>query len=242
MYGYIYKTTNKINGKIYIGKKRGEFTESYKGSGKYLKNAINKYGLDNFSVEVIDYCNNLEEQNEKERYWIKYYRDLNVSMYNIANGGDGGDLVTCLPENEYKKFCELMSNLNKAGITGNKGKHLSEEHRKHIGEANKGKIHSEEWRRKHGDAIRGKTAWNKGLTKDDPRVAKYARVPGSFKHTEETKKRISERTKGIKKPNVSKNMRGRKWMHNSDSTIMVFEKDMPKYRELGFIDGRGSIK
>ena len=49
MYGYVYITTNKITGKQYIGKHRAKkFDSSYKGSGKYLLRAFNKYGKDNF--------------------------------------------------------------------------------------------------------------------------------------------------------------------------------------------------
>ena len=55
MYGYIYKTTNLITNKFYIGKReKSIFDEKYYGSGKYLKNSINKYGLENFSREIIE--------------------------------------------------------------------------------------------------------------------------------------------------------------------------------------------
>lgn len=104
MYGYIYKTTNLLNDKIYIGKKKGKFTEKYKGSGKYLKNAINKYGIENFKVEIIEYCETLEKQNEKEKYWIAYYRNKNAEMYNIADGGDGGDLYSGLSDEDKKEW------------------------------------------------------------------------------------------------------------------------------------------
>ena len=95
MYGYVYKTTNLINGKIYVGKHRcSEFTENYKGSGKVLWNAINKYGWDNFKVELLEECQSSEELNEREKYWIKYYKsqDRNIG-YNIAPGGNGGNLI-----------------------------------------------------------------------------------------------------------------------------------------------------
>jgi len=50
MYGYIYKTTNIVNGRQYIGQHMSElFDENYKGSGKALLEAINKYGWDNFT-------------------------------------------------------------------------------------------------------------------------------------------------------------------------------------------------
>lgn len=239
MYGYIYKTTNLINGKIYIGKRRGVFTQSYKGSGKYLKNAINKYGVENFKVELLEYCDTLKIQNERERYWIKFYNSQNCKIgYNIASGGDGGDLVSCLPQTEHLRFSQRISELNKLGIIGNKGKHLSEEHKKKIGDGNRGKVHSEEWKKKHNDAIRGKVAWNKGLTKDDFRVAKYARKKGEFKHTEETKRLISERTKGCKKPSISINTKGRKWMNNGERSVMAKADEIESYKKMGYIEGR----
>lgn len=90
MYGYIYKTTNLINNKIYIGKHKSEiFDIKYKGSGQILKSAFIKYGKNNFSCSVIDYANSLEELNKKEIYWINKYREDGYSLYNITQGGDG---------------------------------------------------------------------------------------------------------------------------------------------------------
>jgi len=58
MIGYIYKTTNLINGKTYIGKRYGDFDDGYLCSGVILKQSVEKYGRDNFLVEVIElWCN-----------------------------------------------------------------------------------------------------------------------------------------------------------------------------------------
>ena len=101
MFGYIYKTTNSCNGKIYIGKKQSDkfLGEAYLGSGIRLNSAINKYGITNFKVELLDTANNLAELNDKEIYYIDKYksRDLNIG-YNIAPGGDGG-ITWGTPEN-----------------------------------------------------------------------------------------------------------------------------------------------
>ena len=74
MYGFIYITTNHVNGKKYIGQKKyddkGKWKD-YLGSGKHLKNAINKYGRENFSKEIIEECETKELLNEREKYWIK---------------------------------------------------------------------------------------------------------------------------------------------------------------------------
>lgn len=230
MYGYIYKTTNLLNGKIYIGKKKGKFTENYKGSGKYLKNSINKYGEENFKVEVIEYCETLEEQNKKEKYWITYYKNQNAEIYNIADGGDGGDIFSCLPEEQLQNIKDYISYCSKNGICGVKGTHLSmqakQNHSKSMIGKNKGKIWitngtnckhilPEELEKyislgyKRGRKVTNKefTAWNKGLTKDDSRVAKYCRKPGTYNHSEETRRKISENRKGkgikIRKENIN---------------------------------------
>ena len=93
MYGYIYKTTNLVNGKIYIGKKESPvFDVNYWGSGKYFKQAFKKYGAQNFSREILEWADTLEDLNRKEQKWIALYHlpDLKIG-YNISAGGDGGN-------------------------------------------------------------------------------------------------------------------------------------------------------
>ena len=78
-YGYIYKITNLINGKIYIGKHKAdkfEYTD-YPGSGVIIRQAEIKYGLENFDFDLIAWYENLEELNKAEKYWIAYYNSSN---------------------------------------------------------------------------------------------------------------------------------------------------------------------
>ena len=236
MYGYIYKTTNLIDNKIYIGKKKGEFTEKYKGSGKYLRNAVNKYGVENFKVEIIEYCETLEEQNEKEKYWIDYYRSQNAEIYNIANGGDGGDIFSCLPQEQLQEIKDYISYCSKNGICGNKGKHFSQEHKQKLSDAHKGIKRTQEQIEKHRQAILGKPAWNKGLTKDDPRVAKYYRQPGTYKHSEETRNKISNNCKG--------KLKGRIWVNNGVKSKHILKEELETYLQnnykLGMIGWKGN--
>lgn len=92
-YGYIYKTTNLVNGKIYIGLCRYKTIRKgiYYGSGTYLKLAIRKYGKINFKKEILDIAFSEEELFEKEKYWIKKLnaRDPKVG-YNFKEGGIDG--------------------------------------------------------------------------------------------------------------------------------------------------------
>jgi len=85
----IYKTTNIINGKIYIGQTANN-NETYLGSGVKIYEAIRKYGKENFKREVIDRASCLSELAEKEKHWIKFYDSQNPMIgYNIAFGGQG---------------------------------------------------------------------------------------------------------------------------------------------------------
>lgn len=86
---FIYKVTNLVNGKIYIGKD-SKNKKNYFGSGILIKKAIEKYGKENFKKEIIEYCKNGKELNDKETFWIKKLKSYNLSIgYNLTFGGDG---------------------------------------------------------------------------------------------------------------------------------------------------------
>lgn len=91
MYGYIYKTTNNVTGKIYVGQKKSDrfLQERYLGSGVILKSKISHYGKENFSVEMLDTAETFNELNEKEIYWIDKLDATNPDIgYNISKGGE----------------------------------------------------------------------------------------------------------------------------------------------------------
>lgn len=93
MYGYIYKTTDLRNNKIYIGQHKSQtFDNNYYGSGVIIKPLVEKYGKDNFSCELIKECFSKEELDNQEIYYIKYFDSRNPDIgYNIATGGAFGD-------------------------------------------------------------------------------------------------------------------------------------------------------
>lgn len=88
----IYKITNLINGKIYIGQTKYKDKE-YFGSGLKIRRAIKKYGLVNFKKEIIEYCSSKKDMDEKEKKWILILKTTDPEIgYNIADGGQGGNL------------------------------------------------------------------------------------------------------------------------------------------------------
>lgn len=74
MYGYIYLTTNHVNGKRYIGRKTAtKWVPTYLGSGTYLLKALAKYGKDNFTNIILQECNSLFDLVHFEMYYIKKF-------------------------------------------------------------------------------------------------------------------------------------------------------------------------
>ena len=88
---FIYKTTNNINGKQYIGMCTRD-DPNYLGSGVLLQNAIKKYGKDNFTREILEEHDDFDTLCEREVYWINKYDAVNNdNFYNLSYGGYGGD-------------------------------------------------------------------------------------------------------------------------------------------------------
>lgn len=121
---YIYLTINTINDMKYIGKHYGELDDSYLGSGKILKRAINKYGKENFTKSILYISNNNEENKEKEKYFITLYNAVsNPLFYNIHEGGEGGNTTAGYTEEEKEALKRKLSELNRGKNNGMYGKH-----------------------------------------------------------------------------------------------------------------------
>lgn len=107
----IYKITNLINGKIYIGKDTVS-DKNYYGSGLLIKRSINKHGIENFKKEILEECDNNDELCIREKYWIEKYNSTNSQIgYNISKGGDGGDTISNNPNKEEIRL--KISNIRK---------------------------------------------------------------------------------------------------------------------------------
>lgn len=200
----IYKITNLINGKTYIGQhKYQKLYDKYLGSGKRLWEAYRKYGFENFKKDILvfnivrkDFIDLLEKE------YIAFERLNNKNgCYNIADGGEGGP-----------------------GIK--KGIHLSEEHKRKLSEAHKGKRHSdtqkqkvsksllkyyethygsakgkhwnvsEETKRKMSKAKKGKPSPARGKVMLEEQKRKISEANKGKKRSEEVRKRWSEAKKG----------------------------------------------
>lgn len=158
-YGYIYKTTNLVNNKIYIGQKTSKkfLGESYLGSGKLLSKAVKKYGHNNFTVELLEWCIDRKSLDDREKYYIRKYNSTDKLIgYNIAEGGQGGNFG----EEVNKKISSALKGHTVSQDTREKlrivntGKHPSEETKLKISIGNTGKIISEYTRKKMSESAK----------------------------------------------------------------------------------------
>lgn len=135
MSGIIYKITNELNGKIYVGQTINfeQRMGQHRRGKQCIDNAIKKYGRENFSVEVIEECS-VEQLNEREIFWIAKLNSKVPNGYNLTDGGDG--IVGCSEETRAKLAAASM------------GHEVSEETRIKIGLASKNRRPNEETRAK----------------------------------------------------------------------------------------------
>lgn len=115
----IYKTTNLINGLIYIGKELNGTNPKYLGSGTLFNQVLLDYGLMHFRKDIIEYCNSKQELKERENYWINFYDSTNPEIgYNIQGGITEQDKIIhfdTLPVIFYNKDLDLLNWLRYSG-------------------------------------------------------------------------------------------------------------------------------
>jgi group I intron endonuclease len=132
MHGFVYRTTNNVNGKKYVGRHVGdpEVDGHYLGSGVAIKAAIKKYGRNNFSRETLEVCETEELLLEREEFWITELNAVNdPDYYNINERSVGFSSI---------RSPEHCANISKAKI-GKKRKPFTEEAKRNMGLASLGR-------------------------------------------------------------------------------------------------------
>lgn len=204
----IYKITNLINGKTYIGQHKYKETpyDDYMGSGVTLHKAYKKYGIENFTKDIIvANIENKETINKLEIKYIAFERTSNGNgCYNIADGGDGNG-----GWNKGRHFGHRSDETRKKISESNKGHITTEETRKKLSEAGKGRKHglfSEEHKRHLSEAHRGQVAWNKDKHHSEETKRKISETKKGKPQSESMRKHLSEARKGM-----SSGTKGKHW-------------------------------
>lgn len=218
MYGYIYETTNLINGKKYIGQKKSKIflEEKYLGSGKILRQAIEKYGKENFSVKLLCKCNKQKTLDEKERYYINKYRKENIEIYNIAAGGNDFSNPFCTGEANHFY-----------------GKHHTKEAKEKISNAFKNRI----WITKN--------KVNKFIKPEELDLyLQQGWIKGSYQ-SKSNHKKLSKLHKNLFKNNnelrykCGNALRGKRWVHRGNERKVILPEELDLYIQQGWIKGTG---
>lgn len=189
----IYKITNSKNDKIYIGsaeyfnaRKAQHLFHLRKGShvNKKIQHFVNKYGIDTLSFEIIHKCSDIEDLIATEQFYI----DALNPWFNICKVAGSNKGLKRTPEQIEKAKQTKIKN----GTYRKTGKKHSEESKKKIGDAHRGKVISKEQRIKQSEKMKGRK-----LTKEHIQKREEGRIRnGTNKHTEETKRKLSELRKG----------------------------------------------
>ena len=149
----IYKITNKLNGKSYIGKSMEyRFKHRIKqhkndNSNTHFARAKRKYGFDNFEISIIEKGIDKNEISNKEKYWIKYFDTFN-NGYNSTIGGEGGNTFSKRTKQEMELTSLKISNSIKGCKNGNKGQYVGNKNPMY------GKRHSDETKKKMSESLK----------------------------------------------------------------------------------------
>ena len=199
MFPCIYLWVNLIDNKKYVGQAQNFYKRMYdykvKRANKHLLNAIDKYGIDNFNIYVLEKIKDIKDLDKREQYWMDYYRcyeqDKGYNICRFASTTRGYHHTE-----ETRKLLSKIRKENPVSLKGENnpmyGKHHTEEWRNNHSKWLKEKWEKdEEYRKFWHDKMSGENNYFHGKSfsgENNPMYGKH--------HTEETKKKISDANKG----------------------------------------------
>lgn len=225
----IYLITNNLDGRNYVGKhklRKNEKPESrsYMGKGKHIQSSEKKWGIKNFSKEVLAICYSEDILNILEREYISLYRSIGKAEYNHADGGEGG---------HGKLTKESIEKIRLKNI----GKKLSDETKRKLSEYHKNP--SEETRKRMSDAQKRRTTHYRDSLTEEQKIELNKKISKSIKnsekfqkavHSQEFKEKISKA--GLGRPSPTKGWKYSKEHCEKLSQTMLNMYNSPKGKEV----------
>jgi hypothetical protein len=220
MFYIIYKITNHITSKYYIGAhKTLDLNDGYMGSGKYLTQSQNKWGMENFSKEILHIFDNSEDMYAKEKELVTEDLILSGDVYNLKTGGSGG-----------------FDYINNNGMNGT---HKGVQRRQSL--INDSPEWIEYWKARRSEGVLNMDPSNRkaGIEKRKQTIAKLYGCLRTFSgktHSEISKRKIGDKNK-INQAGEKNSQYGTRWIHSLDEKV---SKRIQKSDPLpdGWIEGR----
>lgn len=213
---FLYKTTNLITGKYYIGVHgtKNLKNDKYLGSGTALRAAIRKYGRQSFSREILEFFNTADEAYAREVEVVSENLLRDPNCYNLVKGGKGGVLGLDKPEDFREKIRRARLGVPRPEL---QGVPKSEKHKQKISEALTGRHLSEE----HKEHLR------------------HPKYNNTYVKTEEHLRKISESLKGHgvtekQREAISKARKGKIWVIKDGRKKLISKEDSEKFLRLGY--------
>lgn len=212
----VYKTTNKLNGKIYVGiHKTKNPNDDYIGSGKLFRRALKKYGEENFEKEVLFIFDTPEEMISKEKEIVNKLFLESENTYNIIEGGYGG----------FSYINDTKKNLyGKNGDTDHGGKNLLTGKTLKVFLSEHGLL--DKWKENISASLKEK--WKQDVFHWTGK-----------KHKDDSKKKIGEKN-SIHQSGTKNSQYGTCWIYhpNSRKNIKIMKEELSVYLNEGYVKGR----
>jgi len=212
-YHYIYKTTCCVNGKYYIGMHSTyNLDDGYLGSGKIIRNSIKYYGKDKHIKEIIEFCTTRDELKKREEEIVNEQLINEELCLNLKNGGQGGFTLEAT-----KNGRKITDQILKSKYGENFRKVINENY----------------WFKINNDEKLKNELINK--IKEGQKNFNHKTFLGK-KHTEESRKKISEKAK--QRVGVKSSQYGTCWITRGGDNKKIKKEELPEYLTQGWVVGR----
>ena len=231
----IYRVTNTVNNKIYIGKhKCDKLDDNYFGSGKLLLQAIEKYGLEKFTFHMEIDLKNQEEMDLLEEIVVNEDFLLREDVYNISKGGKNpcmfGKNNPFFGKTHSAEFCQKMSKIHK-------GKKLTEEHREKISKGGKRRYEEHPEQLKKCATRTGKCK-HINIVTNEIRFFKEGTAPDGFiKFVPPPPQHVSDEQKALNREKCRQRNKKSKWYNNGIKETFCIVGTQPEGYVLGRLPG-----